>query len=52
MKRTIPALLLIGSLGLAACTPPETYPIGGESCGPEDPVLELDAADCGTPGLI
>ncbi|MCV3271156.1 hypothetical protein [Roseobacter sinensis] len=52
MKTWIQALLLIGSLGLVACTQPETYPISGETCGPDDPVLDLDAADCGTPGLI
>ncbi|WP_299408918.1 hypothetical protein [uncultured Roseobacter sp.] len=42
---------LTASLALLGCTEPETYPITGEECGPNDPVLELDAADCGTPGL-
>ncbi|UWQ23353.1 hypothetical protein K3553_10060 [Leisingera aquaemixtae] len=31
---------------LAACTEPGAYPVSGEECGPDDPVLELDAADC------
>ncbi len=52
MKTLIQTLLLLGVLGLGACTQPDTYPVTGETCGPDDPVLELDAADCGTPGLI
>ena len=40
------ALILAATLALAACTAPDTYPITGEACGPEDPVKELDASDC------
>ncbi len=52
MKTLRQTLLVLGLLGVAACTQPGTYPVSGETCGPEDPVLELDAADCGTPGLM
>ena len=36
------------ALGLSACATPETYPISGEECGPEDAVQTLDT-DCGVP---
>lgn len=52
MSRLTQVFCITCLLGLAACTQPETYPVTGEECGPKDPVLELDAADCGTPGLI
>ena len=44
--RIIILALLSLPLLLAACTEPGTYPISGEECGPDDPVLELDASDC------
>lgn len=44
--RIILLALINLSLLLAACTEPGTYPVSGEECGPEDPVLELDASDC------
>ncbi|PJI84298.1 hypothetical protein BC777_3840 [Yoonia maricola] len=43
MKRIIP---LFAILILAGCATEGTYPISGEECGPDDPVLTLDAADC------
>ncbi len=39
-------LWIVVGLGLAACTEPETYPVSGEECGPNDPVQSLDAKDC------
>jgi hypothetical protein len=40
-------LLMI--LFLASCAREGTYPLSGEECGPDDPVLTLDAADCMAP---
>ena len=40
------ALALIALVFLQACENPQTYPISGEECGPNDPVLDLDARDC------
>jgi hypothetical protein len=37
------ALLL---LALAACQTPGTYPVSGEECSPNDPVLGLEAPPC------
>lgn len=37
---TLAALLL----ALAACTQPDTYPVSGEPCDPDDPVQDM--ADC------
>ena len=34
---------------LAGCTEPDHYPISGQECGPDDPVLDLDANDCVLP---
>jgi len=31
---------------LVGCTEPETYPISGQDCGPDDPVKTLDASSC------
>lgn len=52
MKTLIHMMLVLGVVALTACTQPETYPVSGDTCGPEDPVLELDAADCRMPGMI
>lgn len=52
MKHLIRVTFLALPLGLMACTEPNTYPVSGEQCDPKDPVLELDAADCGMPGLM
>lgn len=36
-------------LGLAACTEDQTYPVTGQECHEDDPVLSLDAVDCTPP---
>lgn len=51
MNRLFQTALLAILLAVAGCTEPDTYPLTGEECGPQDPVLDLGAADCGTPGL-
>ncbi len=42
----IPLLALIF---VASCAGENRYPVSGEECGPNDPVLTLDAADCTVP---
>ncbi|MDX8354947.1 hypothetical protein [Cognatiyoonia sp. IB215182] len=42
----IAALFLI-----AGCAETDRYPISGEECGPDDPVLTLDAANCTVPNV-
>ena len=37
---------IIAMFGLAACAEPGHYPVSDEECGPNDPVLTLDASDC------
>lgn len=37
---------LIAMIILAGCAQEDRYPITGEECGPNDPVLSLDASDC------
>ncbi|MGJ8587480.1 MAG: hypothetical protein ACSHXW_04950 [Yoonia sp.] len=44
--KLIPILMI---LFLASCAQDGTYPLSGEECGPNDPVLTLDAADCTSP---
>ncbi|MGJ8623075.1 MAG: hypothetical protein ACSHW1_09870 [Yoonia sp.] len=44
-------LLLISAFVIAACAQADRYPISGEECGPNDPVLTLDAADCTIPAM-
>ncbi|WP_165689332.1 hypothetical protein [Yoonia rosea] len=44
--KLLPLLMI---LLLANCTQEGTYPLSGEECGPDDPVLTLDAADCMAP---
>lgn len=39
-------LLLLG------CADDNRYPVTGRECGPTDPVLTLDAADCTLPGAL
>ncbi|UWQ82088.1 hypothetical protein [Leisingera caerulea] len=46
LVRLIMLALMSLPLLLAACNEPGTYPVSGEECGPDDPVLELDASDC------
>lgn len=40
---------LLAVLLLANCAQEGRYPISGAECGPNDPVLSLDAADCTAP---
>lgn len=46
---TKPFLLILAlglSFAVSACTPPENeYPISGEECSADDPVLDLDSSD-------
>ncbi len=42
----IAALFLI-----VGCAETDRYPISGEECGPDDPVLTLDAANCTVPNV-
>lgn len=39
---------IVATLGmmLTACDDTTRYPVTAEQCGPDDPVLRLDAADC------
>lgn len=46
--RFIPLLAL---LFIASCAEEGRYPLSGDECGPTDPVLALDAADCAVPGI-
>ncbi len=43
-------LSLFALLLIASCTEGH-YPMSGHECGPNDPVLTLDAADCMIPTL-
>lgn len=47
------ALALLALLALAACaTAPETYPVSGEPCSPDDPVQDITPSECQpVPGL-
>ncbi|MFL4470993.1 hypothetical protein ACERZ8_14295 [Tateyamaria armeniaca] len=45
------AVAVIALVFLQACENPETYPVSGEDCGPNDPVLDLNAEDCTVPGV-
>ena len=37
---------LVALVGLVACETPQTYPVSGQECGPEDPVLDLNVENC------
>ena len=41
--------MILAFVAVTACTEDETYPISGETCSEDDPVLTLDAADCSLP---
>ena len=43
---TSPLTALGLALALTGCTAPDRYPVSGEACAADDPVLELDAGDC------
>ncbi|SIT02365.1 hypothetical protein SAMN05421759_110103 [Roseivivax lentus] len=46
MRLTVSLLLVPICLLLAGCTDPDTYPLSGDSCGPDDPVQDVVIADC------
>jgi hypothetical protein len=50
MNRVITILSFAAMLALSACADTGTYPVGGDQCGPTDPVKDLEAADCTVPG--
>ncbi|MEB8386518.1 hypothetical protein OO012_04690 [Rhodobacteraceae bacterium KMM 6894] len=41
---TLAAVLMLTVVG--GCTDPDHYPISGQECGPNDPVLDVAVADC------
>ncbi|MEL6617457.1 MAG: hypothetical protein AAFP16_01175 [Pseudomonadota bacterium] len=45
-------LALLALIGTAACEEPETYPLSGEECGPNDPVQELNVDNCTPPAQV
>lgn len=45
--RTVCAVVAL--LMLQACEEPDRYPISGEPCSPEDPVIVAPPGDCGPP---
>lgn len=45
MKRLLQIALAMIVLGVSGCDDGR-YPISGERCAPDDPVLTLDARDC------
>ncbi|MDO8985977.1 hypothetical protein [Cypionkella sp.] len=45
MKRFLQLTLVMMTLWVAGCAE-STYPVSGETCGPDDPVQTLDANDC------
>ncbi|MBY5932393.1 hypothetical protein KUV51_05225 [Tateyamaria omphalii] len=40
------ALMLVALLFAAACGDPDSYPISGEACSPDDPVQDLQVDMC------
>lgn len=44
-------LPLFALLLIASCAEEGRYPLTGEECGPNDPVLTLDANDCAVPNV-
>lgn len=49
MTKTMIAMALAALAVLTACEDTGLYPVSNEQCGPSDPVLDLDAADCTVP---
>jgi hypothetical protein len=43
-------IAVIAAFSLQACTEEGVYPVTGEECSEDDPVLDMDAADCTIPG--
>ncbi|MGB8812621.1 MAG: hypothetical protein WCC57_05495 [Paracoccaceae bacterium] len=48
MKQKIQLLVFAMMFAVAGCADPGRYPVSGEECGPNDPVLDMSAPDCGT----
>ncbi|PTX56044.1 hypothetical protein C8N43_0694 [Litoreibacter ponti] len=46
MKYPLTIACMIALTALSACVTEDRYPVSGEECGPNDPVKDLDAADC------
>ncbi len=47
LNKSLAVLMMAVAVLLSACEKePETYPVSGEECGPNDPVKTLDATDC------
>ncbi len=44
--KTLAVLALLGTVLLAACTEPDTYPVSGEPCAPGDAVKTVDPLTC------
>ena len=49
MTRALLCFWLVAIGVLAACENPETYPVSGEACAPDDPVKDLSAENCTPP---
>ena len=49
MKPALLGLCLIALGTLTACETPETYPISGQACAPDDPVQDLSGDSCAPP---
>ena len=48
MKRLTQIALVALTLAVTGCAEPGRYPVSGDECGPNDPVLDMKAPDCGT----
>lgn len=46
MRFLVSAMAMCTALFFSGCEKQDTYPVTGEECGPNDPVLELDANSC------
>ncbi|PRY81513.1 hypothetical protein [Marivita geojedonensis] len=46
MKHIAYSALLALIFAITGCTETGTYPVSEEECGPNDPVLDMDASDC------
>lgn len=49
MKRIFLLVMCIALSGLAGCDDPDRYPISGQECSPDDPVMDLDPSGCTPP---
>lgn len=49
MKPILTFAICLALLAAGGCTDPDHYPVSGQECSPQDPVLELDANDCTPP---